>query len=495
MMEVQAHSPLKERMSGILLHPTSLPGPWGNGDLGREAYHFVDFLAAAGQKVWQILPIGPTHGDGSPYQSLSVHAGNPALIGIDALVDEGWLDAREARPEEHPPSERRKERLITHAYRNFNARADEGLRAALDHFSTENAFWLDDYCLFRVIKAVHQEQGWTDWPHELRDHCREALDAFSREHAQALSLVRFEQFLFFRQWCNLKKYANDRGILIFGDMPIFVAHDSADVWAQRQCFLLDDEGRATVVAGVPPDYFSETGQRWGNPHYDWDWMESDDFAWWHARMESALKLFDLVRIDHFRGFQAYWEIPAFEETAVNGRWVEVPGDALFAHFRKHMDPLPVVAEDLGIITKEVDALREKYALPGMKVLQFAFEGGATNPYLPHNHEVNSVVYTGTHDNDTTLGWYAVQSDELRRNMAEYLGEPAEAMPWPLIRAAYASVARLAVVPMQDVLELDSEHRMNRPGTTEGNWIWRFDWGMVDEGLSERLSRLVALYGR
>lgn len=486
--EEYEHSPLKKRQAGILLHPTSLPGPWGNGDFGSEAYRFVDFLAEAGQEVWQLLPLGPTNG-GSPYQCFSAHAGNPDLISVELLQEWGWLQQGRIGPDE------RREDLLRRSLDGFRARSHEKEMDEFRSFVADNARWLEDFALYSALKLHFEQRPWTDWPAAIRDRDRKAVEKAAREHTEELDLVRFEQFVFFRQWSTLKSYANGKGISIFGDMPIFVAHDSADVWAQRDCFFLDENGQPTVVAGVPPDYFSETGQRWGNPHYDWEWMEADRFDWWLHRMESQLKLFDLVRIDHFRGFEAYWEVPAHEETAINGRWVKAPGDALFARLRERFDPLPVVAEDLGIITEEVEALRHKYALPGMKVLQFAFEGGAENPYLPHNYESNTVVYTGTHDNDTTLGWFEQLNDDHRGYIQEYLGYPSEPMPWPLITAAYASVSALAVVPLQDVLELDSTHRMNVPGTEDGNWGWRFSWDMVPEELAPRLRRMTEIYGR
>lgn len=491
MEQPKAHTPLQQRQAGILLHPTSLPGPWYCGDLGAEAYHFVDFLQAAGQRVWQVLPLGPTQEDLSPYQSPSAYAGNPELISIEALSQAGWLDV-EPVPNTMPHAKRE---LIARAWRTFNARAATDARDELQRFIGHAAYWLEDYALFRVIKSVQQGKPWNEWPVALRDHDATALRRLAEDHAEELAVVRFEQFLFFRQWFALKRYANEHGVAMFGDMPIFVAHDSADVWSQRNCFDLDEGGQPLVVAGVPPDYFSATGQRWGNPQYDWEWMEADGFRWWLRRFEGQLWMFDLLRIDHFRGFEAYWEIPAHEATAMNGRWVKAPGDALFAVLQRRIDPLPVVAEDLGIITAEVEALRRKYALPGMKILQFAFDGGAANPYLPHNHRRNSVVYTGTHDNDTTVGWYDSLPAGVQQQVAEYFGKPGEAMPWPLLRAAYASVAKLAMAPLQDVLGLDGTHRMNTPGTTAGNWRWRFSWEMVPSDLAPRLRRLAALYGR
>lgn len=491
MRKVPQHSPLQQRSAGILLHPTSLPGPWGSGDLGPQAYHFVDFLAAAGQRIWQILPIGPTHSDGSPYQSLSVYAGSPSLVSIDLLVEWGWLEAAAIERREVAA----KGPLIALAHEHFRVGAEAAHRAEYADFVERNRHWLDDYALFRCLRSEQQEWGWSAWPAPLRDREPAALEQARARLAEPLERIRFEQFLFFRQWGLLKAHANRKGVHIFGDMPIFVAHDSADVWARREYFLLDATGRPSVVAGVPPDYFSTTGQRWGNPHYDWAYMERHGFDWWLQRMETQLTLFDLVRIDHFRGFQAYWEIAVEEPTAINGRWIEAPGDALFARLREHFDPLPVVAEDLGIITAEVVALRTKYALPGMKILHFAFDGGPDNPYLPHNQEANSVVYTGTHDNNTTVGWFSEQPPHARAHVLEYLGSPSEPIPWPLIRSAYASVANLAIVPLQDVLALGSEHRMNVPGTCAGNWRWRFEWEMVPQGLVERLRHMVHMYGR
>ncbi|WP_303906889.1 4-alpha-glucanotransferase [Thiohalomonas denitrificans] len=491
MTEPVAHSPLQERSAGILLQPTSLPGRWETGDLGPEAFRFVEFLVAAGQRVWQILPIGPTHSDRSPYQALSVHAGNPDLISIEKLVEWGWLD--ESRLEGFDT--KAKQRLIREARDGFQTRGREEDHADFARFLKANADWLIDFGLFRVIKEMQEDKGWTDWPASLRDRDEAVLRELDQSQADELDLIYFEQYIFFRQWWNLKAFANQNRIGIFGDMPIFVAHDSADVWSCRECFLLDDEGHPTVVAGVPPDYFSETGQRWGNPHYDWEWLEANGFEWWVHRMESQLALFDLVRIDHFRGFQASWEVPAHEETAMNGRWVEAPGDQLFTALRERFDPLPVVAEDLGTITPEVLELRDKYALPGMKILQFAFDSGPDNPYLPHNQEVNSVVYTGTHDNDTTVGWFDSLPHETSAQVLDYLGNPAESIPWPLIRCAYVSVAQLAVIPLQDALALGSEHRMNIPGTTADNWQWRFSWDMIPEGLPEKLHHLSYLYGR
>ena len=480
-------NPLAQRRAGVLLHVTSLPGPGNSGTLGPDAYRFIDFLADAGQSMWQMLPVGPTHDDGSPYQCLSLHAGNPDVISVESLVDVGWLESKDAGPlATHA--------VLKHAKRGFQRASVEDQRRFSEFIAAEQS-WLDDYALFCVLREEHQHAAWVDWPAPFRDREPAALSEARTRHREEIELICFEQFVFFHQWAALKEYALQRGVLLFGDMPIFVAHDSVDVWAQPDYFYLGDDGRPTVVAGVPPDYFSATGQRWGNPHYRWDRMQQDGFRWWIARVESQLRLFELVRIDHFRGFESYWEIPASQPTAIEGHWVLAPGDELFHALRGHIDPLPLVAEDLGIITPEVEALRLHHGFPGMKILQFAFDGGPANPYLPHNYHPLSVVYTGTHDNDTTLGWYNALPPATRESVDEYMPATGETMPWPLIREALASVAVLAIVPMQDVLSLDSEHRMNRPGTIEGNWSWRFDWSQLSEETAARLKKLSALYGR
>lgn len=486
-------TPLSRRRAGVLLHPTSLPGGAGLGDIGPDAYRFVDFLAASGMSVWQMLPLVPTHGDLSPYQGLSVHAGNPLMISLHLLQEWGWLPGSiDADPDDLVGY---RLAMLKLAYKAFSTRADDNVLAEFSAFSERCHHWLQDYALFQAIRQAQGNRHWLDWPEHLRDRNADSLAEMETELADALNYVRFEQFVFFRQWDFLREYARERGVILFGDMPIFVAHDSAEVWAHREYFTLDKHGQAEVVAGVPPDYFSETGQRWGNPHYRWDRMKLDDFRWWKARMATQLDMFDWVRIDHFRGFEAYWEIQASEETAINGRWIKAPGDELFESLHKAFDPLPLVAEDLGIITPEVDALRKKYHLPGMKILQFAFGGDAENPYLPHNQTVDSVAYTGTHDNDTSVGWYESLPVETQNHLAEYLGYPTETMPWPLIRSALASVACLAIIPMQDLLSLNGEHRMNTPGTTEDNWRWCFNWDQVNEALAPMLKQMVDCYGR
>ena len=484
--------PTCDRRAAILLHPTSLPGGLGNGDIGFEAHRFVEFLASAGMAAWQMLPIAPTHGDLSPYTALSVHAGNPSLISLQWLEARGWLQPEEVVVEDL--ASYRQQRLIA-ARDGFLLHISDADKVAYEQFRAKHDHWLIDYALFEAIRRHQGCRHWLDWPEPLRDREPAALREIQALLFHETEQTCFEQFVFFMQWRELHDHARHHGVKLFGDVPIFVAHDSAEVWCHREYFTLDEHGNAQTVAGVPPDYFSETGQRWGNPHYRWDRMEEDGFKWWKQRFATQLEMFDWLRIDHFRGFEAFWEIPAHEETAINGRWVKAPGDALFAALQEAFESLPLVAEDLGIITDEVDALRKKYNLPGMKILQFAFDGDATNPYLPHNHSLDSVVYTGTHDNNTTLGWYDELNESQKMRIAEYYGHPDEVMPWLLIRSAFASVSRLAVIPMQDVLCLGAEDRMNIPGVAEGNWQWRFKWEQVDGGLASRLRQLVELYGR
>jgi 4-alpha-glucanotransferase len=484
---------LEQRRAGILLHPTSLPGSVGNGDLGADAHRFVDFLAQAGFSVWQMLPLGPTHRDGSPYHSLSLHAGNPMLISLDRLVEWGWLEPD--RPDSGMNVAAYRVERLAQAHKTFMQRATDSDQRAFEAFINREAHWLEDYALYRALRREFSGHAWFQWPAPLRDREPEALAAARVRLGDELEQVCFEQFVFARQWEALRSHAEQRNLLLFGDMPIFVAHDSVDVWMQREYFQLDDSGQPTAVAGVPPDYFSAQGQRWGNPLYRWERMQADGFRWWIARMNTEFRRFDLLRVDHFRGFEACWEIPAADATAVNGHWVRVPGEALFESLLRHFGSLPLVAEDLGMITPEVLALRDKYELPGMEILQFAFDSGADNPYLPHNHRKMGVVYTGTHDNDTTLAWFENLPAGRQLRVVEYLGYPHEPMPWPLVRAALASVSQLAIVPMQDILALGRGQRMNTPGTAEGNWSWRFLWEQIAPDLGERLLRMARLYGR
>ncbi|MBK1734164.1 4-alpha-glucanotransferase [Halorhodospira abdelmalekii] len=507
---------LAQRRSGVLVHLSSLPGERGNGDLGRHARDFIDWLARSGFTIWQMLPLGPTHDDLCPYQCLSVHAGDPGFIDLDALVDAGYLNAQQLRMNATEAASREslrawRQRCLQEAYAGFMARdqgdqgdqgrpGDQDEQAAAAHralatFREQHRHWLEDYALYMALRCEQQSAPWWEWPAPLRDRQPEALDAARERLAEAIGQIVFEQYLFFEQWAALRDHARTQGVQLFGDMPIFVAHDSAEVWAHRDCFDLNADGHPQTVAGVPPDYFSADGQRWGNPHYDWQQMAADGFRWWLERLATQLELFDFLRLDHFRGLAAYWSIPVTAATARDGHWVPAPGDELLEAIRARFGAIPLVAEDLGVITDDVVALRERYALPGMKVLQFAFDSDAANPYLPHRHEPASVVYTGTHDNDTTLGWYQQLDAHVSERLHAYLGYPQEPMPWPLIRSALASVATMAVVPMQDLLALDSTHRMNVPGVAEGNWRWRFEWEWLPAGLDEQLLAMNRLYGR
>lgn len=462
--------------------------------MGPDAYRFVDFLQRSGFTVWQTLPIGPTDGSFSPYSCQSIYAGNPDLISLDLLVERGWLASDSGTPGPETATEYRRARLAE-ARREFLATATQEEHDEYAVFKQEREYWLENHAMFRAIKEAQGDAKWWEWPHGLRDRAGESLDTIRVQLAEPIEQHKFEQFLFFRQWLALKKYANERGIMLFGDMPVFVAEDSVTTWARRHFFRLNSQGRPEVVAGVPPDYFSATGQRWGNPHYDWERMRQDDFHWWRERVRNQLNLFDYVRVDHFRGFEAYWEIDGKADTAMDGQWVKAPGVALFEALCEEFPSLPFIAEDLGIITSEVVELRDRFGFPGMKVLQFAFDGGPENPYLPHNHVPNCVVYAGTHDNNTTVGWFETLTPAERAHVCDYLGCSGTSMPWPVLRAALASVAQLAVLTMQDVLGLGAKHRMNMPGIAEGNWQWRFTWEQIKPGMEEELREMVRLYGR
>ena len=485
-------SVLHQRRAGVILHPTSLPGQFAQGDLGPDAYRFVDFMNDCGLSIWQMLPVGPTHEDRSPYMGLSVDAGNPQLISLDLLAQWKWLPEKVLTTAQ-PAAD--KKPFLEQAHQGFTGRAGASELQALEQFISGNASWLQDFALFEVLRHHFQYQSWTQWPDALRHHETSAIAQARHQFKCEIDQVCFEQFVFFRQWALLKQYANERHIHMVGDMPIFVAHDSAEVWQHQEYFDLCADGSARTIAGVPPDYFSETGQRWGNPTYLWDKMAQDDFQWWIERFRVAFTLYDAVRVDHFRGFEAYWEIDASEETAINGRWVKAPGEALFNTLMDSFDELPIVVEDLGTITAEVEALRDKFGWPGMRILQFAFDGQDTNPYLPHNHIENCVVYTGTHDNDTTLSWYEDLPESDKQFINQYLGYPEQPMPWALVECAFRSVANWAIVPMQDLLSLGKGYRMNTPGVTEGNWQWRFQWQQVDDYLAEKVKEIVVEFER
>lgn len=484
---------LNKRRAGILLHITSLPGAGEQGDLGQEAYHFVKFLHDTGVSVWQVLPLGMTHADGSPYQALSAHAGNPKLISIDWLVRRGWL--QETERSQNYANDGAIRGVIRNAYNGFLNRAEQQDKDDFDRFCREKDFWLDDFALFLALRVEFNLQSWNQWPQHFKERDEKAIREARRRLKIQIEWIKFEQYVFFRQWMELKAYANEHDVFLFGDVPIFVSYDSADVWAHRDVFKLDRNGEMSVVTGVPPDYFSATGQRWGNPHYNWTHLEQTGFKWWVDRMKTQLEMVDLIRIDHFRGLEAAWEIPANEDTAINGCWAQAPGRALLEAINAEHGSIPLVAEDLGIITPEVEALRDEFGLPGMKILQFAFDDGPNNPYLPDHYDKNCVVYTGTHDNDTTVGWLQVTSHDVRNYIYEYLGQPTMPLHCALIHAALSSVANLAVIPMQDILELDSSHRMNTPGTIEGNWRWRFQWHQLLDERAGRLAHLVGLFNR
>lgn len=494
-MEKKADNLLAQRRAGVLLHITSLPNTNGHGDMGKEAYNFVNFLHDVGVKVWQTLPLGVPHGDGSPYQCLSAHAGNPALISMDDLVTRGWLlEADQCHSCEHG-EKYRANCLFEKALSGFNNLASRDEKKAYIDYCADKAFWLDDYALFVAIRTEFSEQCWNQWPTPVKHRAPSAIKKARVRLAAVIEIIKFEQFVFYTQWMALKAYANERNVLLFGDIPIFVSYDSSDVWANRDVFKLDKEGEMSVVAGVPPDYFSVTGQRWGNPHYDWKFLKKSKFVWWNERMRSQLEMFDILRIDHFRGFEAAWEIPASEDTAINGEWVKAPGQALLSALTKEFGDIPLIAEDLGIITEEVDALRSRFNLPGMKILQFAFGDTDSNPYLPHNYEKNTVVYTGTHDNDTTLGWFHSLEDHEKERIYNYLGASQVSMPALLVGTALSSVANLAIVPMQDILELGSSDRMNIPGTIDGNWKWQFFWEQLSEDKAARFKGLIRMFSR
>ena len=494
------------RSGGVLLHPTSFPSRYGIGDLGESAYAFIDFLAGSGQSVWQVLPLGPTGYADSPYQSFSAFGGNPLLISPDRLVDENYLppDATAHVPDfpagavDFGPIIDYKNRLLKAAFDHFRLFSSPEQRKAYEIFSEANMDWLEDFALFMALKQLHIEEAggvWNTWPKAIARRELEAVREWSHELADEVALHKFGQFLFFEQWLALKSYANDRGIRIIGDAPIFVAFDSADVWANPELYYLDDNGDPTHIAGVPPDYFSETGQRWGNPLYRWDVMAENGYAWWTARMRMLFTQVDIARIDHFRGFEAYWEIPADEPTAVVGRWVKGPGSAFFEAVQADLGQLPIIAEDLGVITPEVEALRDAFEFPGMKILQFAFGGTRTSNFLPHRFGRNFVVYTGTHDNETTVGWYGNASPEERDHVRRYVARDGSDIAWDMIRLAYASVADTAVVPMQDLMSLNNEARMNFPGKTGGWWRWRYTPEMLTKAISRRLRELTELFGR
>lgn len=502
------------RASGILLHPTSLQGEFGIGDLGPAAYEFVDFLVDARQTYWQVLPLGPTGYGDSPYQCFSAFAGNTLLISPEKLLEDGLLTKKDLESKPGFEAARAdyggvfnwKNKILAHAFRNFGGTTSVELRGKFEAFSRENESWLDDYALYRAVKRARNQSAWQMWEEPLKLREPGAIAFVREKFYEEIQAEKFYQYLFYKQWSALKEYAKRGAVKVVGDIPIFVALDSADVWCNQDKFKLDPDGSPKVVAGVPPDYFSKTGQLWGNPIYHWDAMRADNFGWWVARVKQTLKTVDVVRIDHFRGFSASWEVRGGDETAENGRWVDVPGKELFSVLKNELNVLPFWAEDLGVITPDVEQLRECFGLPGMRILQFAFGGDAKNLDLPHNYVNNCVAYTGTHDNDTTVGWWhsragagsTRKTEEITRERdfcLKYLNSKGDEISWDFVRAVWSSVADIAVAPMQDILGLGADARMNLPATGSGNWCWRFREGDLTPELAVRLRTLTETYGR
>ncbi len=487
------------RRAGLLLHPTSLPSKYGIGDLGREAYKFIDYLADCGQHLWQVLPLGPTGYGDSPYQGFSAFAGQTLLIDPDSLLELGLVTEEELAEYPHLPEDHvdygavliAKNTLFAYAFKRFDKLpANDPLYRQYQEFCEDNVEWLPDYALYRSLKKANMQKSWLEWPTDLRITTREDRKELCLKYKESVKYYEFLQFLFFRQWNELKKYANEKGICIIGDIPIFVSLDSADVWANQEQFQLDETGYPTVVAGVPPDYFSATGQLWGNPLYDWDHQKKDGYSWWIQRIKTQLKLVDYIRVDHFRGFDAYWAVPYGEPTAINGKWTDGPKEDLFDTIAKELgDNLPIWAEDLGVITPDVEKLRDKFNFPGMKILQFAYEDPNDNAMMPAHHIPNSICYTGTHDNDTTIGWYESLPADTRRRIRIKMNCGASLLTWAFIKTALQSVANYVIIPLQDLLMIDSSGRMNTPGRASGNWCWRFSWDMFDNTWSEYFTKL------
>ena len=494
-----------ERSSGILFHPTSLPGKYGIGTLGKEAYAFIDFLKKSRQKLWQIFPLGPTGYGDSPYQSFSSFAGNPYLIDFDLLIEAHLLSEEDLRDVFFGDNEEyidygaiynQKYPLLRKAYENFKSSDNHEMKENLEHFKRENASWLNDYSLYISLKNHFNGLPWNEWAHDIKNREHGAMEHYRNELADDIEYHNFIQFLFFKQWGDVKRYANENGIKIIGDIPIFVAADSSDAWANPEIFLFDEERKPVKVAGVPPDYFSATGQLWGNPLYNWQKLKETNYSWWVERVRANLSTCDIIRIDHFRGFEAYWAVPYGDDTAINGQWEPGPGIDLFNAIKSQLGELPIIAEDLGLMTQGVIDLREATGFPGMKILGFAFDSGEENDYLPHTYTKNCVVYTGTHDNDTLIGWFQKAKEEDRQFARDYLNSRSDdEIHWDAIRGAWSSVASMAISPVQDFLGLGSEARINAPGVAAGNWQWRLRHGVLTDELAERIAKLTRVYSR
>ena len=494
-----------ERSSGILFHPTSLPGKYGIGTLGKEAYAFIDFLKKSKQKLWQIFPLGPTGYGDSPYQSFSSFAGNPYLIDFDLLIEAHLLSEEDLKDIFFGDNEEyidygaiynQKYPLLRKAYENFKSSDNNEMKGSLENFKRENSSWLNDYSLYISLKNHFNGLPWNEWAQDIKNREDGAMHHYRSELADDIEYHNFIQFLFFKQWGDVKRYANENGIKIIGDIPIFVAADSSDAWANPEIFLFDKERKPVKVAGVPPDYFSATGQLWGNPLYNWEKLKETNYSWWVERVRANLSTCDIIRIDHFRGFEAYWAVPYGDDTAINGQWEPGPGIDLFNAIKSQLGELPIIAEDLGLMTQGVIDLREATGFPGMKILGFAFDSGEENDYLPHTYTKNCVVYTGTHDNDTLVGWFQKAKEEDREFARNYLNSRAdEEIHWDAIRGAWSSVACMAISPVQDFLGLGSEARINTPGVAAGNWQWRLKQGVLTDELAERIAKLTRVYSR
>jgi 4-alpha-glucanotransferase len=492
-----------KRSSGILLHPTSLPGSYGIGDIGSAAHRWIDFLSKAGCGLWQILPLGPTGYGDSPYQCFSSFAGNPYLISPDALLKDDLLHPndlvdRPSFPDGHVDFGEIipwKLGILDRSFIRYQHSISTRLKTEMEEFRIKQSAWLEDFALFMALKESHDSQPWPTWEKPLRTRQPEALLDARKQLDVAIQRQIYRQFIFFRQWSKLRAHAHENHIQIIGDIPIFVAHDSADVWSNPHLFQLDESGKPTVVAGVPPDYFAPTGQLWGNPLYRWEVHAKDGYAWWLERIKATLDLVDIIRIDHFRGFAGYWEVPGTAKTAEIGCWVPGPGKDFFQSIRKSLGDLPIIAEDLGVITPDVEDMRDSFDLPGMRILQFGFDSTPQDPFLPHNYPVNCVVYTGTHDNDTVLGWYNRVPEKDKAFLRNYLHQDGSNVSWDLIRSVWSSVAIFGLAPMQDFLNLGNEARMNYPGNPSGNWTWRMPKDALNRELQEKLNELNYLYSR
>lgn len=491
------------RSCGTLVHPTSFPSKYGIGDFGKEANQFIDFLTDTGQTIWQVLPLGPTGFGNSPYASYSAFAGNHFLISPDILIEKGLLTEEETRKAYLPStlktdyenSYRLKGELLKKASERFYNSINPEKEQKLQNFVEENRFWLDDYTLFIACSKANNRETWNSWPAGLAQRKPKAIKKFKKEHSGEIKYQTWLQFEFFNQWYAIKSYANKKGIRVVGDIPIFVDHNSADVWGNPSYFEVDSRGNRVLVAGVPPDYFSETGQLWGNPLYKWKELEKDNFSWWIERFRQMFDLYDAIRVDHFRGFDEYWQVSAKEKTAVNGKWVKAPGKNLFKTIKKELGELPIIAEDLGVMTSTVEDLRDSFNFPGMKILQFAFNSDSANSFLPHNYVQNSVVYTGTHDNDTSLGWYHSAPDIEKHRAREYTRSDGSQIHWELIRLGMLSVADQAIFPLQDFMNLGSDHRTNTPGTVKSNWQWRYSNEMLKQVDRNKIRYLAELSNR